>query len=310
MAKAVRTGLFRLWGNRMYNILESKFAETLAREGREVKLGDKTIIGFFRRVADGKNEDGYTLFYTAQTNNVPQGAILSFGAEHYMCVNKEHNPVETTVYNKYMLERCNYIVKWNLSCDILETPAIVDTGAQAFKGSGVLVVDGPIMVTIEDTPEARKIAPNQRFLVGGGNPFKVVARIFMNGKCYITGNADALDPLDDLENEIANGLDCNPPTPPEPSEITYTISPPDITEIGIGEEQIYTFKKWGDSVEIPSVWTFSASGAASNCYTLTKINDNQVKIACKNSHKTALTLKGVCDDGHIETKAIWLTSGW
>lgn len=292
----------------MYDILNNKFSETLEKEGREVKLGNKTITGFFRRVTDGKNENGYTLFYTAQSNNVPQGAILSFGAENYMCVNKENNPVETTVYNKYMLERCNYIVKWNLNCSILETPAIVDTGTQTFKGSGVLIVDGPIMLTIQDTPEARKIEPNQRFLIGGGNPFKVVARIFMNGKCYITGNADVLDPKDDLENEVANGLDCNPPKPPEPSEITYTINPQDITEIAMGEEQIYTFKKWGDSVEMPSAWDFSASGPAEKCYKLTKLNNNQVKIECLNSTNTPLKLVAKCDDGHQESITIWLTA--
>ena len=49
----------------MYDVLESKFTETLKKEGREVSIGDKTITGFFRRVADGKNESGYTLFYTA-----------------------------------------------------------------------------------------------------------------------------------------------------------------------------------------------------------------------------------------------------
>ena len=156
----------------MYDVLQNKFDETIAREGVTVStyITNEEFQVFFRRLNDGLNQrDTMTMFYPVGSP-VHSGSIITVNDKQFILLNQE--TIENTVYYKSAVIGCNGTISTE-DADVLNLPFYGSGASSAFPSSGgvstkyIAVVSGQTELITEDCELARKLEINDKFNAWG-----------------------------------------------------------------------------------------------------------------------------------------------
>lgn len=183
--------------------LEYQFNEMMKRQGVDVILNNTTTINaFFKEINDNKGMDDYKYMF-ANVGNVKEGDIIQYHNKEWIVINVQDN--HSNVYNQVVIRRANSTVKMYIDNILYEFPTILDTKTFSIDtGDFFNIADGKIVVTLKDSPKARKIKHDKRFIVMQ-QAWKVIGFDWSKeGLVILTCEKDSFNSNDDIENEIAD----------------------------------------------------------------------------------------------------------
>ena len=204
----------------------------------------------------------------------------------FIVVEKDISPY----YDNGLMYRCNNTMNWYTYKDngqkvINKQPCAIyeKTGSETFQfNESIVLANGETLCIIQNNPSTNNFKVNDRFLFGK-QPFKI-ERINNYEKenalsddiapvLFIFMVKDQISPLDDLDNNIADGL------PVKDINNTNIVISPVITKIKVNHTQSYSVYKYDDqNNKLLDTFTITASGCDSSYYTLNIIDGNNFSI--------------------------------
>lgn len=200
-------------------------------------------------------------------------------------------------YDISYIKECNNTLNWylydsNSNKKLIQQPCIIDnkiTQTTFNYSESIILSQNTLTITTQNNANIKNISENNRFLFDGV-PFKVQMKNAwqreqtMNSNSapliYLSCIKDQISPLDDLENNIADGLPAK--------DITNTSIIIALTTIGEGinpnkikvnHTQTYSVYKYDEQNNKSSnTFTITASGCDPSYYTLTIIDGNNFSI--------------------------------
>jgi hypothetical protein len=249
------------------------------------------------------------------------GYLYQFDENYWLTISSDMYKFVTA---SATVRRCNNTLKWyshdiNNNRILNEEPCIIDyqvTRDLVKYGQEITLPQADIYVITQNNQNTKDIKINDRFLFDG-EPFKVQMKnnwqrdqtmvVDSAPLIYLSLFKDQISPLDDLENNIANGL------PASDINNTNIIISPNNTKILQGENQEYSVCKYDFNNNIlADTFTITANGCDSSFYSLNIINGNKFNINnIAGDGAEYLTVHCVDNvDGSVEDIKIRLAGEW
>lgn len=231
---------------------------------------------------------------------IKTGDIIEYNNKKYL-ITSENIEKKYDTYYKAKIEYCNYLIKFKIQDVVKEFDAIIDSKTFDIQQNQYIVLPtGKIIVKIQDTTDSENITLGMRF-IKMGNVWKVTGiDKTTEGLIVLHCDLDQIDPnIDDVANEVANGLTPAPAPEPVPARQMY-ISGADTLDTWTN--QTYTVKYSDDnSVVTDKTFTFTLSN--NNASIISKTS-NSVTLQYKASGTVTLTATCNEDSSIVLTKSI------
>jgi len=231
---------------------------------------------------------------------IKTGDIIEYNNKKYL-ITSENIEKKYDTYYKAKIEYCNYLIKFKIQDVVKEFDAIIDSKTFDIQQNQYIVLPtGKIIVKIQDTTDSENITLGMRF-IKMGNVWKVTGiDKTTEGLIVLHCDLDQIDPnIDDVANEVANGLTPAPAPEPVPARQMY-ISGADTLDTWTN--QTYTVKYSDDnSVVTDKTFTFTLSN--NNASIISKTS-NSVTLQYKASGTVTLTATCDEDSSIVLTKSI------
>jgi len=231
---------------------------------------------------------------------IKTGDIIEYNNKKYL-ITSENIEKKYDTYYKAKIEYCNYLIKFKIQDVVKEFDAIIDSKTFDIQQNQYIVLPtGKIIVKIQDTTDSENITLGMRF-IKMGNAWKVTGiDKTTEGLIVLHCDLDQIDPnIDDVANEVANGLTPAPAPEPVPARQMY-ISGADTLDTWTN--QTYTVKYSDDnSVVTDKTFTFTLSN--NNASIISKTS-NSVTLQYKASGTVTLTATCNEDSSIVLTKSI------
>jgi len=167
--------------------------------GDDILINDKlpAVKALINNLPVNRQSDIRTI---ASTRELKRGDYITWDKEKWLIISEIAH--KRFSYYKGIIQKCNYVVKFNLKGIIKEIPCILDSRYfDVETGKYFPMSTGKIILIM---PYNREIPINQRF-IKMGNAFKVISSDFtQNGLSIFTCDSDLITPEDDLINEVAD----------------------------------------------------------------------------------------------------------
>jgi len=287
------------------------FTDTEARITHVINTDTGTKLG----------DDWRGLIFPSIDHSYGLGYMYQFDDNYWLTTSTD---MYKFVTSSACIRRCNNTLNW-YSYDINgkrilnQEPCIIDykISRDLVKyGQEITLPQADIYVITQNNQNTRDIKINDRFLFDG-EPFKVQMKnnwqrdqtmvVDSAPLIYLSLFKDQKSPLDDLENNIANGL------PASDINNTNIIISPNNTKILQGENQEYSVCKYDFNNNIlADTFTITANGCDSSFYSLNIINGNKFNINnIAGDGAEYLTVHCVDNvDGSVEDIKIRLAGEW
>ena len=280
----------------VFKIQEEKTPGLLDWQDLEVRilhvLADKNT-------SDKKNDDWRQIIFKDISHYYALGIRYQFDNNTWITVQSDiyHYPTASAI-----VRRCDSTLKWyDSNHTLIEEPVMIDYDMQLTKflfGTEIILPQSHIKIYAQYNSNTQKIGIDQRFVLGSQlykidyiNDFIRKNTYDKNSVplIYFTAYLDQKNlAVDDMVNQIANGL--NQPTPsPTPVTGNY-ISPSDVTSILQGTTQQYSVFHYVDSVSDTNTFAISSSGALNSFYTLNIVDGNHFEVTSLGYTSTKLLI--------------------
>ncbi len=216
------------------------------------------------------------------------GYLYQFDENYWLTISSDMYKFVTA---SATVRRCNNTLKWyshdiNNNRILNEEPCVIDYKISRdllrYEYQGLQYPQGIILVIVQNNNNTKNIKINDRFIFDG-QPFKIQRNnTWQREKTMVAGSApllylscfkDQISPIDDLDNNIANGLPANN------INNTSIIIAPNNTKILQGENQNYSVYKYDENNNtLSDTFTVTASGCDSNFYNLSIVDGNNFNI--------------------------------
>jgi signal peptidase I len=231
---------------------------------------------------------------------IKTGDIIEYNNKKYL-ITSENIEKKYDTYYKANIEYCNYAIKFKINDEIIEFPAIIDSKTFDIQSNQYIVLPvGKIIVKIQENSNSENIVLSHRF-IKMGHAWRVTGiDKTKKGLIVLHCDLDQIDPnIDDVANEVANGLTPAPAPEPVPARQMY-ISGADTLDTWTN--QTYTVKYSDDnSVVTDKTFTFTLSN--NNASIISKTS-NSVTLQYKASGTVTLTATCNEDSSIVLTKSI------
>ncbi|GAA0723622.1 hypothetical protein GCM10008905_16460 [Clostridium malenominatum] len=179
----------------------------MSQYGLNIIVDGNEKIGFFKEY-DDKLDSEDNKYIITNVNVLKQGSIINALGHNWIVVHKPQNYYKN--YDKGAIRLCKYSIKFNFNGEVKEFPSVIDTGTQGIiNNTGFNIVDGKIMLVLQENEITKKIKDGQRF-IKMGYAWKVTGKSSENeGLIYIFAEKDMFNNNDDKINEIADAFENN-----------------------------------------------------------------------------------------------------
>jgi hypothetical protein len=212
------------------------------------------------------------------------GYMYQFDDNYWLCIFSDKYKYPTA---SCAVRRCNNTLNWyntdeNGKIILIQEPCIVDYNLlrDRITFDDINLLNGDLHVVVQNNQITKKIFNNQRFIFDG-QVFKLQSiNNFIREKTMIKGSApllyfnaykDEIAPDDDLDNDIANGLNVTPNT-------SNIVIDPIINKIFINTTKEFSVYKNVNGTNNSDTFTITASEVPNANYTLNIIDDNHFSI--------------------------------
>ena len=226
-----------------YNKIQlSLFNKQLNKVGVDVGVETSTFKGVLKENNDLDSNKDIKYLYILETLNT--GEIVEINCTKYIIVKKIDS---NTVYNNYLLYKCNVSVKFNINNNIMGYEGFIDSNTLKLAENKYISMDESIFTLIIPYSSTKFI--DKRF-IKWNDAFKITSIDYTKqGLLYLRVENDVISDNDDLENEIADRWGTENPKP------NYTFDIPTSINVEVEEEStlIYSIKNNGVDVVNPNV---------------------------------------------------------
>lgn len=302
----------------VYTIQEEQTSGKLDWQNLSVRI---THVLSDKNTSDTKKSDDWrNIIFKDITHYYALGIRYQFDSNTWITVQSDiyHYPTASAI-----IRRCDSTLKWyDTNHTLIEEPVMIDYDMRLTKflfGTEIILPQGHIKIYAQYNSNTQKISMDQRFVLGSQlykidyiNDFIRKNTYDKNSVplIYFTAFLDQKNlAVDDMVNQIANGL--NQPTPsPTPVTGNY-ISPSDVTSILQGTTQQYSVFHYVDSVSDTNTFAISSSGALNSFYTLNIVDGNHFEVTSLGytSTKLLITCTNNTDQSTIQInitlKGLW-----
>ena len=212
----------------MINPILDQFNHFIEREGIKFKVNNTNQIkGLIKEIEDNTDNDEKYIFTPLDT--IKQGDKVELLNQTWLVTKKDINFNE--IYEKGTISLVNFDVIFNFNGTLISLPSVVQSQFQKMNsGQFITLYEGKSIITMKDTPEARRVSLNQRFL--NQNRAWVVNGIDQTRKGILIFSCelDTISENDDVENNIVDRWLYE-----TRHEYTIAITQGDILNVNLGE---------------------------------------------------------------------------
>jgi len=186
----------------MVNSILEQFNYFIKREGIELKVNDTTEIKALIKEIEDNTENDEKYIYTP-LDTIKQGDYVNVLGQDWLVSKKDIN--FNDIYEKGTISMINFDVVFNFEGELITLPSVVQSQFQKMNsGQYVTLYEGKSILTVKDTPDARRVVLNQRFL--NQNRAWVVNGIDKTRKGILIFSCELsmLAENDDVENNIVD----------------------------------------------------------------------------------------------------------
>lgn len=185
--------------------MERMVDDYMSQYGLNIIIDGVEVTGFFKEYDDKLNSEDNKYIIT-NANVLRQGSIINALGHNWLVLHKPQNYYKN--YDKGAIRLCKYNIKFNFDREIKEFPSIIDTGIQGIENNtGFNIVDGKIMLILQENEITRNIKDGQRF-IKMGYAWKVTGKSNEHeGLIYVFAEKDIFNANDDKVNEIADAFE-------------------------------------------------------------------------------------------------------
>lgn len=226
-----------------YNKIQlSLFNKQLNKVGIDIITNTSTFKGVFKENNDIDSNKDIKYLLTLESLNL--GEIVEISGVKYIVVKKIDS---NTVYNNYLLYKCNISIKFNISNNIMGFEGFIDSNSIKLQENKYISMDESIFTLV--IPYSNINFTDKRF-IKWNDAFKITSIDYTKqGLLYLRVENDVTSSNDDLENEIADRWSTENPKP------NYTFDIPTSISVNVEGEStlIYSIKNNGVDVVNPNV---------------------------------------------------------
>ena len=248
------------------------------------------------KISDTKLSDDYRgIIFKEVQHSYGLGYVYQFDNNYWLTINSDIYRYPTA---NATVRRCNnvlskYIYDSNGAKKLIQEPCAVDAeiskSRDLFKYSQAIILpQADIYIFAQNNSNTKNIDVNDRFLLDGV-PFKIQMKNAWQRSqtmvkdsaplIYLCCNRDQISPLDDLENNIADGLPAKNITNTSIIIALTTVDANNPNKIKVNHTQSYSVYKYDDqNNKLTDTFTITASGCDFSYYTLNIIDGNNFSI--------------------------------
>lgn len=249
---------------------------------------DGTLVENFpiQIIRDNVKQKKYKHIITHPDYSVDYGDILYDGIEYYIVTELNYN---NTVNQDGSLSLCNNELNWTNGTDTITQKCFVSNSKGGIDtDDDILLPTGKIVVSLQKTPDTEIFELNKRFILG--NSFKTAYKIISiddftkEGMLIIDMEKDSILDKDDLVNNIAyNGSDSvikDGVIINSQLDSSYYVASSNDLEVKKYSEIEFSIYSYDASDNLTGhTFNYSISGIPVDSYTITNVDNNNIKIS-------------------------------
>lgn len=164
--------------------------------------GSTTTRIFFKEIKDNQSKD--TKYLYAYNGEVVQGDLIDAEDTKWLILQEDTSYHKQ--YTRFVVVKANNQINFVINESLYTTNGVIDAGNQTQDSSRVSIIDGKIVLTIQDNEFTKKIATNNR-IIKFGHAWKVIAKTNESSHLFnVFCESDTLVSDDDVINEIPVGV--------------------------------------------------------------------------------------------------------
>lgn len=303
----------------LYTIQEELIRGSKVYTDVEIRLGhvvDKPSTS--SRSSSILGDDIRNIIFSNISHQYGLGYMYQFDDNHWLCNFSDKYKYPTA---SCTVRRCNNTLNWydtdeNGKTVLIQEPCIVDYNLlrDRIAFDDINLLNGDLHVVVQNNQNTKTIFNNQRFILDG-QVFKLQSiNNFIREKTMVKDSApllyfnaykDEIAPDDDLDNDIANGLNVTPNT-------SNIVIDPIINKICINDTKTFSVYKNVNGTNNSDTFTVTTSAVPNANYTLNIIDGNHFSIT-NNEQYFDNDLVITCTDNvesSVQTFSIELGGAW